>query len=191
MKQMHIVIILPVFGRLDAMNIVAFLRQHTPVNVSFTCLVIDNGNSPRLSNELATLSGRDCQIIRLEKNLGGAGAFREGMQRAAEMPCDFVWLLDDDVELNPQTLPGLLKEYVRLEAEGVRVGALGSIQLGMIHREIITSAGGQLCPYTGRYQSYYIGKTIDTIESKTYPVRYMAATSLLTRPDVIREAGPF
>lgn len=191
MKQIHIVIILPVFGRLDAMNIVAFLRQHTPVNVSFTCLVIDNGNSPHLSNELAKLSGADCQMIRLEKNLGGAGAFREGMQRAVEMPCDFVWLLDDDVALNPQTLPGLLEEYARLEAEGVRVGALGSIQLGMIHREIITSAGGQLCPYTGRYQSYYIGETIDAIKSKTYLVRYMAATSLLTRPDVIREAGPF
>lgn len=191
MKQIHIVIILPVFGRLDAMNIVAFLRQHTPVNVSFTCLVIDNGNSPHLSNELTKLAGADCQMIRLEKNLGGAGAFREGMQRAAEMPCDFVWLLDDDVELNPQTLPGLLKEYVRLEAEGVRVGALGSIQLGMIHREIITSAGGQLCPYTGRYQSYYIGETIDAIKAKTFPVRYMAATSLLTHPDVIREVGGF
>lgn len=191
MKQVHIVIILPVFGRLDAMNIVAFLRQHTPVDVAFTCLVIDNGNSPHLSNELAKLSGADCQIIRLEKNLGGAGAFREGMQRAIEMPCDFVWLLDDDVALNPQTLPGLLEEYARLEAEGVRVGALGSIQLGMIHRDTITSAGGQLCPYTGRYQSYYIGKTTDAIEVKTYPVRYMAATSLLTRPDVIREAGPF
>lgn len=191
MNLIRIIALLPVFGRINAIDVVTFLRQHCPEEVKLSFLLIDNGNPVEISTKLSQVVATDCQLIRLERNVGGAGAFREGMQRAVEMPCDFVWLLDDDVELNPQTLPGLLKEYTRLEAEGVRVGALGSIQLGMIHRDLITSAGESLCPRTGRYRPYHRGETFDAECLGTYEVRQMAASSLLTRPDVIREVGPF
>ena len=192
MSPIRVVAILPAFGRTDAIGLVAFLRQHCPATITLTFLLIDNGNPPELSAKFAALSSGDCHVIRLDQNLGGAGAFRNGMLQAAEMPCDFIWLLDDDVVLNPQTLPELCTEFLRLEAEGCRPGALGSVQLGITHRDIITSAGGRLCPYTGRYRSYHVGKPFEVVANlKAYEVHYLAATSLLTRPEVIRTCGAF
>lgn len=191
MTPCRIFTIIPAFGRTDAIVMADFLRQQCPQNISLHLLIVDNGNPQPLAEQFAAIAADDCRILRLEHNQGGAGAFRAGMLLALETPCDFVWLLDDDAELTPETLTGLLTEYQRLEAEGIRVGAVGSVQLGQIHRDTITSAGGQLCPITGRYQPYCEGQTFSRATFATHEVHYLAATSLLTRPEVIRHVGPF
>jgi len=41
---------------------------------------------------------------RLETNTGGAGGFSEGTRLALELGADWVWLMDDDVEILPEAL---------------------------------------------------------------------------------------
>lgn len=57
-------------------------------------LVVDNASGPETAQALAGVPG----LIRLrfERNLGGAGGFRAGIEAALEAGADWVWLMDDD-----------------------------------------------------------------------------------------------
>jgi rhamnopyranosyl-N-acetylglucosaminyl-diphospho-decaprenol beta-1,3/1,4-galactofuranosyltransferase len=46
--------------------------------------------------------------IRLLKNTGGAGGFHEGIKRAYEKGCDWIWVMDDDAEPAADALENLL-----------------------------------------------------------------------------------
>ncbi len=46
-------------------------------------------------------------ILRLETNTGGAGGFSEGVRAALEEGAEWVWLMDDDVEIIPEALERL------------------------------------------------------------------------------------
>jgi rhamnopyranosyl-N-acetylglucosaminyl-diphospho-decaprenol beta-1,3/1,4-galactofuranosyltransferase len=52
----------------------------------------------------------DVRIIyrRLPTNEGGAGGFHEGIKTGLEFGCDWMWLMDDDVEATPDTLEFML-----------------------------------------------------------------------------------
>lgn len=189
-QAFSVCVILPAFGRENAVACVRFLRENEKEGVIFHFIVVDNGNNVPLSTQLATLAGEDCEVIRLRENQGGAGAFRAGMQQAMKSKSDFTWLLDDDAELNPGTFSGLLSEYLRLECSGVRVGAVGSVQLGTVNRGAITEAGGRLSPITGRYLRGHVGECLPEIPW-TEEVGYLPATSLLMRTGVLRDVGPF
>lgn len=46
---------------------------------------------------------------KLEKNLGSAGGYYEGLKLALESDCNWFWLLDDDVEPIPNALENIVK----------------------------------------------------------------------------------
>ena len=62
--------------------------------------------------------------IKLAENLGSAGGYYEGIKRAAESS-DFIYTLDDDVCLKPDTLFEIAKGFVRLTTRPVE-GRKGS-----------------------------------------------------------------
>jgi len=60
-----------------------------------------------------TCSSHDVTIryLRMKKNTGGAGGFREGMKNAFEEGFEWLWLMDDDVEPMPDALERLLRYH--------------------------------------------------------------------------------
>lgn len=188
---LNVVILIPVFERKDVFRTVKQIRHALNAGMARTFLIVDNGNVPDFSSRLMTLQANDCEIIRLPENRGGAGAFRAGMARALELGGDFVWLLDDDALVNERTLPALLEEYLRLEREGVRVGAVGSAMLGRRNPYQVTEVGCAIGRATGRLHQRFFGKDVRTLEERTDEVEYVAAASCLTRLSVLREMGPF
>lgn len=186
-----VIVIIPVYERLDVARIITIIRHYPQQKCGFQILIVDNGNVPEFSSRLMALQANDCEVIRLPENRGGAGAFRAGMARALELGGDFVWLLDDDALVNGRTLPALLEEYLRLECEGVRVGAVGSAMLGRRNPHQVTEVGCAIGRATGRLHQRFFGKDVRTLEERTDEVEYVAAASCLTRLSVLREMGPF
>lgn len=113
------------------------------------------------------------------------------MKRALEWGGEFVWLLDDDALINERTLPALLEEYLRLEGQGVRVGAVGSTMLGRRTPMCVTEVGCSVSRLSGRLQQRFFGEDFRTVGERTDEVEYVAAASCLTRMSVLRAVGPF
>lgn len=54
------------------------------------------------------LSGAPLIYLRMPENEGGAGGFHEGVKKASQEGCDWLWLMDDDVEPEQSCLEGQL-----------------------------------------------------------------------------------
>ena len=191
MSDCSVLAVIPVFGREDVFTTVDFLRTRSYAG-SLRFIVIDNGNGPALSARLAGLAGPDCEVVRLERNRGGSGAFRAGMQAALKRSDDtFVWLLDDDALVNDRTLPALLEEWKRLSDEGNRPGAVGSAMMGRVDPERMIELGSAISRITSKQCPRFRGKTLAEVGERTDPVEYVAAASLLTTVGVLRDVGIF
>jgi rhamnopyranosyl-N-acetylglucosaminyl-diphospho-decaprenol beta-1,3/1,4-galactofuranosyltransferase len=75
-------------------------------------IVLDNGSDAHadaLVTQFTTqLSGCHLVYRRLDQNVGGSGGFHFGMESALSLGCDWLWLMDDDVEVVSNGLSGLV-----------------------------------------------------------------------------------
>lgn len=47
-------------------------------------------------------------VLRMHENTGGSGGFYEGIKRAHKDGAEWIWVMDDDIETDPECLKGLL-----------------------------------------------------------------------------------
>lgn len=76
-----------------------------------SCLyIVDNASTDGTTEYLAEMASMHSCITVLTQhtNLGGAGGFAVGMQRALDDGCQWMWLMDDDVLPTPDGLATLL-----------------------------------------------------------------------------------
>ncbi len=69
-------------------------------------IVVDNHSTDGTAEYLA--SRTDVEVIRETENLGGAGGFYDGLQRASQSPYDWVLIIDDDAMIAPDYMEKLL-----------------------------------------------------------------------------------
>jgi GT2 family glycosyltransferase len=74
-------------------------------------LVVDNASSDHTPDVIAraAAAGLAIQYERLEQNVGGAGGFSRGVELALESGAEWLWLMDDDVEVLPGAVDSLAK----------------------------------------------------------------------------------
>lgn len=78
-------------------------------------ILIDNDSNDgtfRMLEEAKYLSSSDFVYKKLEKNIGGAGGFYEGMKLANKEKPDWIWVMDDDVIPDEDCLEELLTAKV-------------------------------------------------------------------------------
>jgi GT2 family glycosyltransferase len=79
-------------------------------------VVVDNASTDGTAELLAS-DHADLEVVRLERNTGGAGGFTAGIERALTFEPDLVWLLDDDTiptSTAAEVLAAAWAEYERL-----------------------------------------------------------------------------
>ncbi len=72
-----------------------------------TVVVVDNASTDG-TPELIAAEFADFEYLRLDRNTGGAGGFHAGMKWAYERGYEWIWVMDDDVEMLPGALQMLL-----------------------------------------------------------------------------------
>jgi GT2 family glycosyltransferase len=82
----------------------------------------------------------DVEVIELLDNRGYAGNNNVGIRRALELGAEWVWVLNEDVVLEPRCLDRLLE----VAARDPRIGVLGPLVFHHDEPQIIQSAGGGL-----------------------------------------------
>lgn len=74
-------------------------------------LVVDNDSGPDTAKELARWP--DVNVLRLQRNLGGAGGFAAGLRWSAAHGYDWTWMMDDDALPQPTALAALIPSMER------------------------------------------------------------------------------
>lgn len=88
-------------------NLNALKGQTYPINKIF---VINNNSTDGTREWLDSLKhDTQLKIIHLQKNIGGAGGFYEGIKRGILAGCDYIWIMDDDTIPAPDALSELIK----------------------------------------------------------------------------------
>ena len=70
-------------------------------------VIIDNASSDDTTEVVESFRqtiGTEIVYRRLEENTGGSGGFSEGMRTAYELGSEWIWMMDDDVEVVPDGL---------------------------------------------------------------------------------------
>ena len=160
----------------------AVLRSRYP---SFEILIVDNGSTDESVAHLRTIVGERVQLIEVPENLGYTGGCNLGMKRALELGVDYVWLLNNDAVVPPETLGSLV-----LTAESdPKIGLVTPMTATETDPPLLTFAGGVVWPEVRRYD-----ETNDPAEAEAweaqYPGRSLAlGTAMLVRTSLIREIG--
>lgn len=82
-------------------------------------VVIDNASADDTTEVVESFReglGTELVYRRLETNTGGSGGFSEGMRTAIELGSEWVWLMDDDVEVLPDGLAKMGKWAPRFKS---------------------------------------------------------------------------
>lgn len=138
-------------------------------------IVVDNGSTD--GSGLA-IGHRflEIELLRLETNRGFSGGNNEGVRRALEQGADFVWLLNDDCEVQPDSLVGLLDAM-----RDPKAGAAASVLLN--HDGSIQTWGG------GRV-NFSLGLPSDNRGPReAEKTQYLKGASLLLRARALQQVG--
>ena len=74
-------------------------------------IVVDNGASWPVSATLAGQYSAFVEVVCMSHNVGSAGGYAAGIQRALDLGAEFIWLLDDDNEPVEGCLARLMEAY--------------------------------------------------------------------------------
>ncbi len=174
---------------------------------SLDILVVDNASS---DGTVEALAGRkDITLLRNRENLGGTGGFNTGLAWAFAQPegrYDFLWLLDNDVQVHRNALTALvalLRDNPDLAIAGStmmqldypwRINEMGASfdrRRGVLklHRHMEEIAAWKSLPLERlRTLDIDLGRHLPGCP-KWRKVDYVAAASLLIRSEVARQAG--
>ncbi len=85
----------------------------------YKIIIVDNNSSFESKQGIKQLEkhlGNKIEVVYLPENLGSAGGYKRGLEKAYNDPgCEFIWLLDDDNQPDERALCELLKFWHTIE----------------------------------------------------------------------------
>jgi len=166
----------------DTLACIESIRKLTYEN----CQVVVIDNASRSTEYHALRSGcADELILRQKRNLGFAGGCNAGIRWALENGFEYVWLLNNDTVVAPESLA----ELVRAMQSDPRIGIVGGIIYYWNDPERIQTAGGFIDPETGRGGMLGVNELDAGQFRDDFDVEYASGGMSLVRVGAIREVG--
>ncbi len=156
-------------------------------SLSINVLVVDNASTDGSQQMIENEYGKQVTLIAKAENTGGAGGFATGMRAAVETGGDFVALLDNDILLDTDTLLKLVA-YLQAHSE---VGVAGAKICTMDNPAILQELGAFIDWENYGVKTPLKGHKDDTSLPDVVVCDYVPACCLVTRTEIIREAGVF
>ena len=151
---------------------------------NFRILIVDNGSQDGSTVQLRTLADERVELLESPVNTGYTGGCNLGLERALALGADYVWLLNNDAVVGPETLSSL----VALAEADERIG-LVTPRIAALNEDRITFAGGVISMKDTLYN-----ETHDPAVAAEWAAQYPDAglvigTAMLVRAELARKIG--
>jgi len=144
-------------------------------------LLVDNG-SPDKSGSAIARQFPDLFYLEIPENLGFAGGSNAGIKRCLDAGADWIWLLNNDTRVSPDSLALLM----RAASGHTRAGAVGAM--------VYTGDGGEYVASGPGTVDYFRAKTFLKPTDRRDGVlecQWISGSNLLLRRQALAEAGDF
>jgi GT2 family glycosyltransferase len=182
--------VIPTFNNAKLIRILLEQLKRIPEFSQLSVVVVNNGSADETA-EVIPSEFPFVQLVSLPQNSGGSGGFIAGINQAMTLNPEYIWMLDDDAQIQDNTLTQLLSAAEQLDREGRPWGAIGSMMANLNFPDRVTESGAWLDWKGCRFRPHNAKKLIAEVDPSVTQVEYCAAASLLSRPDVIRKVGFF
>lgn len=168
------------------LSVIADVAQQNASGYRYEIIVIDNASTDD-SIEMVNREFPSIRVVANVVNLGGSGGYNTALRFAVKHRFDFIWLLDNDAEVLPGALQGLL-DAILLDDKVAIVGSK------ILHRDdprVVSELGADINLLTTfpipRYQN--IPSKLINMDINTIDVDYVAICSALVRINVLTVTG--
>ncbi len=151
-------------------------------------VVVDNASVDGTEEKLKQDFANQITLIQTGANLGGSGGFNTGMKYAIEkLDNDYIWLLDNDVVVHPDSLNWLLASIKNNEDE---IAAVGSMVMQLDNPDYISELGAFMNWQSARVDMQSANQPFSSItDFDDREVEYCAACSLMKTRKSIEKIG--
>ena len=170
----------------DVLSLLSQLKSIRYPADRLSVLVVDNASTDGTARAIAA-GHPDTTLIEHRRNRGGAGGFNAGMRwTLANRPqTDYLWLLDNDVRLDPDALI----ELVRVMESHPRAGICGSRIMDRDDRGQLIELGAFIDYRRGDVRRNEPDPDRRKDPNAIFKVDYVAACSLLARVERVKQLG--
>lgn len=171
---MKICAVVVTYNRLDLLKgtVEKLLNQDRKLD---EIIVVDNKSTDGTKEYLETIKNKIVPVY-LEKNVGGAGGFNQGIRLAYERGNDYVWVMDDDTYVERNALSKLIEKFDKVDME----------KIGFLCSNVLFKDGTpckmnipQICTETWN----------ENIKNGLVKVKSASFVSLLVSKEIIKEFG--
>jgi len=150
---------------------------------NFTIVIVDNHSRPAEYEKLKSGS-KNSVILRQSRNRGFSGGCNAGIRWALRHGFQYVWLLNADTVVDPNSL----SELVRAIESDPSIAIAGGVIYSSANPNQIQTAGGFIDPETQRGEML----VPDQVASEDRGIRdvdYVSGAMLLVRSEAVRKVG--
>ncbi len=161
----------------------SILNQTTPIT---ELIIIDNNSTDGTYEMLEKEKYLDNSIIcykKLEKNIGGAGGFHEGIKEAIRHHADWVWIMDDDTIPNKDCLEKIFIAREKIKDKNKNISFFASSIYGE-NGEYMNVPTVDTSVEKNGYQNWY-----EFLNYKMIKINIATFVSLLINSEAIKKVG--
>ena len=125
------------------------------------------------------------ELIESPINNGFSAGNNIGIKRAIELKSDYIWLLNNDTIINPNTIDELMKGFIYSKQCGVTIGKI----LYEKKRNQIWYAGGSISSKTARTKHWHYNENDEDADKKNIEVSFATGCCLFMSKDSILKVG--
>lgn len=149
-------------------------------------IIIDNASTDNSLDVLYSFLNDDVLLFGLNENIGFAGGNNVGIKYAMGHKADYVLLLNNDTEVEPDFLTHLV---VKAE-ESPSIGVVGGRINYFSEKEKVWFLGGKINKFSGKTRHLFLNKTNkQKLPITAFDTEYITGCMMLVRADVIKIVG--
>ena len=185
---MKIAIVVPVHNRKDiTLNYLRQMREISSAEALLDLVIVDDGSTDGTAQAISERYP-DVVILHGDGNLWWTGAVNVGVQYAVDRHCDYVLIMNDDLDLDRDFLVYLMKVVIANPGALVSSVLLNRSDKG---EEEIIAAGFKMVGFFGDMRALYAGKRYDRDLGEAVPCDLLTGASLAIPIDVFHKIGIF